>query len=418
MTAVNVGESARRSTLLANSAVLSSAMVAVSAANYLLNVVLARLLDPTEFGDVSLLVNLVLMGSLVAATVQMVASKAVAAAPARRAAVQVALGRAALVAGGAVFAVLGGGAWVWAGALHASTPWMFVILALGLPVYFNQAVHRGLLQGELRFGRLALSYGVEAFVRVAVTLGLVLAGFGVIGAAVGISVSFIASGLVARVGRLPSAERGGGLAGLGMRSAVVGAIALLVGQTVVNTADLVLAKATFDPVTAGIYASAALVGRAIFFVAASVTASVFPLVARAEISAVELRRTVRRAVGLVALVGLVGTVGIALFGGGVVVVAFGPGYADAQPLLVPYALATSLFAVASLLAAVEVAAGRVGAAFALVAASLAQTAVLAIWGSSPSHLAWLQVATMAGAVVAVAVVRSQGFHSDIKRYKV
>lgn len=406
MTTVNTPPTVRRSTLLTNSVILSSATLAVSAANYLLNVVLARLLDPTQFGDVSLLVNLVLMGSLVAATVQMIASKAVAAAPERRGAVRVVLGRAVLVAGGVALVLLGGGAWVLAGVLQASTPWMFVILAFGLPVYFAQAVHRGLLQGELRFGRLALSYGVEAFVRVVVTLGLVLAGFGVIGAAVGISLSFVASGLVARVGRLSPADRGAGLGDLGLRSAVFGAIALLIGQTVVNTADVVLAKAYFDPATAGIYAAAALVGRAIFFVAASVTASVFPLVARADIAPAELRRTVRRAVGLVVLVGVAGTGGIAAFGGAVVVAAFGQGYAAAQPLLVPYALATSLFAVASLLAAVEVAAGRAGAAVALVVASLVQTGVLAIWGTSPLALAWLQVATMAGAVVAVAVVRS------------
>jgi len=43
--------------LLANSALLSTTAVAVSAANYLLNVALARMLPPDEFGDVSLVVT-------------------------------------------------------------------------------------------------------------------------------------------------------------------------------------------------------------------------------------------------------------------------------------------------------------------------------------------------------------------------
>jgi hypothetical protein len=165
MTAVSERPAVRRGSLLANSAMLSTTAVAVSAANYLLNVGLARMLPPAEFGDVSLVVNIVLVGSLVAATLQLVASKATASAPGERDAVRVVLVRAALVVGAVVLLGLVGGAWLLAGALNASSPWLFVILGAGLPVYFVQAVHRGILQGELRFARLALTYGVEAGVR-------------------------------------------------------------------------------------------------------------------------------------------------------------------------------------------------------------------------------------------------------------
>jgi O-antigen/teichoic acid export membrane protein len=390
--------------LLANSALLSTTAVAVSAANYLLNVALARMLPPDEFGDVSLVVNMVLAGSLVAATLQLVASRATAATPAARDRIRVLLVRAALAVGAVTFLALAGGARQLADWLSASTPWLFVVLGLGLPVYFVQAVHRGILQGELRFSRLALSYGTEALIRVGVTLALIAAGFGVLGASIGVAASFIASGLVARVKPTGTGASHVGI-DLGLRSAVLGATVLLVGQTVVNTADLLIAKARFDPTTAGVYAAAALVGRALVFVSAAVLSSVFPVLARDEIAEVERRRALRSGLVLVAAVGLVGTVAVGVLGHLLVSVAFGPGYAGAEPLLVPYALATALFALANLLAAAEVARRRIAAAVALAAGALVQTGVLTLWGSTPGALVWLQVGAMAATLVAVAVTR-------------
>lgn len=411
MTAVDV-RPARRGSLLANSAMLSTTALAVSAANYLLNVVLARWLPPAEFGDVSLVVNVVLVGSLVAATLQLVASRATASAPAARDAARRILVRGALVVGAVTLAGLGGGAWLLADALNASTPWLFVVLGLGLPVYFVQAVHRGVLQGELRFGRLALSYGVEAAARVGVTVALVAAGFGVLGAAVGVAVSFVASAAVARVRPLAAAAPTIDVAALGLRAAVAGATVLLIGQTVVNTADLVISKARFDPATAGVYAAAALVGRALVFLSSSVVSSVFPVVARDGISAGERRRAILGAVALTVAIGVVGTLGVALGGHLLIAVAFGEGYAGAEALLVPYALATALFALANLLASVEVARRRIAAAVVLSAGALAQTVVLAVWGSTPQALAWLQVVAMAVTALAVAIAHLRGACRD------
>lgn len=411
MTAATERPPVRRGSLLANSAMLSATALAVSAANYLLNVALARLLAPADFGDVSLVVNIVLVGSLVAATLQLVASKATASAPEQRDAVRVTLVRSALGVGAVVLLGLSGGAWLLAGALNASSPWLFVILGAGLPVYFVQAVHRGILQGELRFARLAVTYAVEATVRVAVTIGLVLAGAGVLGAAFGVSVSFVASALVARVAPLAPAGAGGATV-LGLRSAVFGATVLLAGQTVVNTADLVIAKARFDAGTAGVYAAAALVGRALVFVSSAVVSSVFPVVAKDGVTAAERRRAVQGAFGLVLAVGVAGTAAVGLGGHALVAIAFGPGYAGAEELLVPYALATSLFALANLLASVELARHRLASAVALTSGALAQTLVLTVWGTSPSALAWLQVAAMAATIVAVAAVRWRTIRVD------
>ena len=391
-------------TVITGTALLSATMLMVSAANYGLNLVLARLMSPAEFGDATLAITLVLAAAVVAATLQLVASKAVASAPETLEGVRRSLVRGALVAGLVVLAGMGGGAWLLADLLNASTPWMFVLIAVGLPIYFVQAVHRGVLQGQLRFSRLALTYGVEAGVRVVVVLVLVIAGLGVIGASIGILLSFVASAVVARGQRVPRDERGAAVPWAVLRATVMAAVILLVGQSLMNYADLVLAKAVFAPQVAGVYAAAAVLGRAVFFISWSVVHSVFPVIASASTSPAQRTRAITVAIGIIAAVGAAATTASALWGEAAISFAFGEDYAAAAALLVPYSLATSLFAIANLLAAARVALGLSDAPLVLLAGAVAQTIVLVLWGTTPAALVWLQVAGTGVTVVAMAVL--------------
>lgn len=388
-------------TVLTGTALLSTTMLAVSAANYALNFVLARLLDPAEFGDASLAITLVLAAAVIAATLQLVASKSVAADPESLEAVRRTLVRGALVAGAVAVLVLGGGAWLIADALSVSTPWMLVIVSLGLPIYFVQAVHRGALQGQLRFGRLALSYGVEAAVRVIVVLALVVAGLGVIGASVGILLSFVASAAIARARGGDRSPRPQGVAWSVVRGAVVAAVVLLLGQTLLNNADLIIAKAVLDAPTAGVYAAAAVLGRSVFFVSWSVVHVVFPVIASVSSTPEQRRRAFATAVAIIAGVGGAAVGLAALAGEPLVRVLFGDAYAAAGALLVPYLVATSLFALANLLAAADLARGHIAAPAVLAVGAVLQTVALALWARSPEALVWGQVIGTAVIVLAL-----------------
>lgn len=391
-------------TVLTGTALLSTTMLAVSAANYGLNFVLARLLDPAEFGDASLAITLVLAAAVIAATLQLVASKSVAADPASLEAVRRTLVRGALAAGAVAVLVLGGGAWIIADALSVSSPWMLVIVSLGLPIYFVQAVHRGALQGQLRFARLALSYGVEAAVRVIVVLVLVVAGLGVIGASVGILLSFVASAAIARARGGDRSPRPQGVAWSVVRDAVVAAIVLLVGQTLLNNADLFIAKAVLDAPTAGVYAAAAVLGRSVFFVSWSVVHVVFPVIASVSSTPSQRRRAFATAVAIIAGVGGVG-VGVALLArDGLMSVVFGDDYAAAGSLLVPYLVATSFFALANLFAAADLARGYRAGPVVLAIGAVVQTVALALWARTPEALVWGQVAGTAAIVIALATL--------------
>jgi len=388
-------------TLLSGTALLSTTMVLVGAANYGINLVLARVLEPAEFGDASLAITLVLAAAVIAATLQLVASKMIAADPLSIEPVRRTLVRGALGAGIVVVAVLGGGAWLIADALSVSTPWMLVLIAAGLPVYFVQAVHRGALQGQLRFERLALSYGAEAAVRVGVVLALVAAGFGVIGAAIGIFLSFVASAAIARARPRGGGERAIAAPWSQLRATVVIAMVLLLGQTVLNNADLIIAKALFDPETAGVYAAAAVLGRSVFFVSWSVVQVVFPLIASATASRSQRARAFALAVAVIVGVGAAAVAITAAVGEGLIVTLFGEAYGTAAGLLGLYLVATSVFAVANLLATVDLARGRSAGAIVLACGAVLQTVALVLWARDPEQLVVGQVIGTSAIVLAM-----------------
>ena len=384
---------------LRGAAILSSTVLAASAGNYVLNIATARFLEPAEFGDANLAVNLVLVSAAVAATLQLAAARVVAAgtgSPAR-------LARWALALGAAFAVTLAGGSRWLADVLSTSTPWMFVVVGAGLPVYFAQAVARGSLQGRMRLGRLAASYAAEAATRLAVSFALLAAGAGVVGVAVGITASFVASALVT-LRRRPSVE-GGEAPAAELRSVTATASVLLVGQVVIANGDVVLAKWLLAPDVAGAYAGAALVGRSLFFLSWPVVHSTFPVVAAAT-SAAARRAATRRATALVTVACSAGVGALAVAGPRTAPLLLGESSAGAVGLLVPYAIATTAFAVANLLAGIGLAAGRRAAPLALAAGAVLQTALLLGAGDDPADLVRAQIIAMAVTLVAVGIAHA------------
>lgn len=377
--------------LASRTAVLSITMLGVSAGNYLLNIGMARLLPAAEFGDANLAINLVLLSSALAAMLQMVAARSVAGGS-HAPAVRHRLRRWAKILGLIVAAGLIVFAPVLRVALQTRTSSMFVLIGIGLPVYLIQAVDRGLLQGQLRIPRLALSYAVEAGVRVLIGFALILAGFGVTGACVAICLSFIGSGLVAR----PDAERRaayGESAELALRRTSAGALLLLSGQVLISTGDVLIAKWAFDPVRAGAYAAMALIGRAPFFLSWAVVNAAFPTAAQKSATPADRRRTLFMSIGL--LVGLSSACVLAIVATGrwTLPLLLGDSHQFGLGLLTAYCLATTIFSVANLLASMDLAVEDLGSPALLLAGGLLQTGLL-FTATSPAEMVTVQVVAM------------------------
>ena len=396
------------------SATLAGAMLIASAANYLLNLCLARWMSPDEFGDANLMVTLMLACSAVAVALQLLTARRVSTtgddagqAGDSHAGVRRQSLRRAWIIGGVIGSVVVIGAPTLRTATSSASAVPFVILAVGIPMYLAQAVERGVLQGQLRFGRLALTFLVEAATRLAATLGAVALGFGVVGATTGLSISFLASWSAARPTRPPTTAVANSRTtsrttlrsdtnGLARRAAGATSI-LLLAQIIINNGDVVLAKIMFDADSAGVYAVVALIGRGVFFLTWSIVMAAFPMAARDGSRAV-----VRRAVLMVATLSATATAAVAIVMPRLTGVIFGDEYLSASGEFARYAVATSLFAVANVIATLELASGRGTAAAVVLFGAVAQTAVLLTAGS-PTAMVDVQIGAM-GAVSAATII--------------
>lgn len=451
-TGLGDGPSIRRQ-LASSSAVLSAAVIAVSGANYLLNVVLARALTPSEFGDAALIVTLMLVLTAVAVTLQLCTAREVVLNPQSTDATRASLGQRATSLG----AWIGFTLFVTSPALkllfNTDSFLPFAVLALSIPWYLRQSVDRGILQGQQRFVGLAGTFVLEGAVRLGAGLFLLSVGVGSLTAAISLSASFGATALLSTIlvkPRRSASHTSRGLATTRTVDAIgaeptdghrheagsqgtpryvkdlacaaqetvsthhqaqsttpiaAAATTLLIGQVLINNGDILLAKFAFEPEQAGLYASVALIGRAIFFASWAIANAAFPLIADPALSPIARRRIRSAATTAVAAFGFGAAALMVPLGPTICRLLFGASYAGTGDLLAPYALATALFAVANLLATLDVAIGKAFSAVLVLCAAVWQTVVLGVFASSPRSMILLQIMLMG-----ILTILLGGFH--------
>jgi O-antigen/teichoic acid export membrane protein len=340
--------------MLTGSALLLISMTVVNAGNYLFNLILGRWLGPVVFADLSLMVTILLMVTLITSTLQTTAAKFAAVYSATNDVTRLAglrrwAGRWAWGLGLAFSLVIAVGSPFLQKFFHTQSFWPFVMLAVVMPPYLVMGIDRGLLQGQTRFGLLALSYQAEMWVRLVAALAFVAVGWAVNGAVAGLSLSLVASWLVARQVRrgLPAQARLDPAARKKVTFFMVPTGAALIGQIFINNSDILIVKHFFATQTAGEYAALALIGRVVFFATWSVVAVMFPLVAQKYQKGEAHRYLLGLSLGLVGVVSG-GIIAATLIAPEFIVgVLFGEAYLAIAPLLWLYAIATMLYALSN-----------------------------------------------------------------------
>lgn len=340
--------------LLFGSAGLVIAIMAVNAGNYGLNLLLAKVLDPALFGDASLMVTVLLITGVLAATLQLTTSVAIVKDPDGRDGSLDAMRLLANRYGFGAALLLGTASPVATALLQIESPWALVTMAAGLPIHMQLAVERGRLQGDLRLGRLAATFIAEGVARTAATLLVVSISPNVTTLAIALNLGFVGGYLLCRPNR-------GSLSWLDLRRPLdrppVGSLgATVVAVTLLTNLDVLAAKAVFDPATAGSFAALALGGRIVFFASWTMQQALLPLVIAEESPlSRELRVRLFLAGNATACAVLV-AVGW-LWADVWVGVAFGGSYPEVVALFGPYAFGTGLIAVAGAIAVIASSAG-------------------------------------------------------------
>ena len=264
--------------ILSGSLIMLIGSVFVSLANFGYNIGVARLLGPADFSHAAAAVTILMLISAITLAFQLVCTKLVAKSE-------------SVEAKAAVFQLLHKKSW-WVGLglgasmlfassalssyLRLSSPWVIILLSVGLTIYIPLGVKRGGLQGTCRFRGLSCNMAAEAVVKFVGAIVLIKMGFGVLGAVAAISGSVIFAYL------LPDAahelrSKAVNVAGKLQLGETVQAIVFFVGQVIISNIDILMVKHYFPPDLAGVYAAIALVGRLLYFGAWSIVSAMFPV---------------------------------------------------------------------------------------------------------------------------------------------
>ncbi len=328
----------------------------VNGGNYLYNLLLGRILGPAAFSDAAILITLLLILSFIGMTFQIVTAK-----------------YAVLLEGSlllsfiklitkyaAVLGVLFGLSIVFFYQdlqllFHTKTASMFFIFGFGIPVYFIMSVNRGLYQGQNVLSKLATTYQTEMASRLLVTIAAIYLLPGVpssIIVASGIVLSFVfgvfpfQKVILEGVKTVETPEID--------KKSITSFFALTafyeLTQIIINNSDIILVKHFFDSEQAGLYASLALIGRVVYFVAWMFVMLLLPKVIQMKKDNQDTLPILLKYVGYIVLLSTSIVLFTALFPEFVVGIMFGKEYLSISFLLWKYALATSLFAVANIFA--------------------------------------------------------------------
>ncbi|HZD95512.1 MAG TPA: hypothetical protein VE133_14715, partial [Candidatus Sulfotelmatobacter sp.] len=251
------------------------------------------------------------------------------------------------------------------------------------------------------FPRLGGNFILEALTRFAVGAGLVIAGYGVLGAVGAISAAVITAYFLPRIP--PQLRVKPETAAPPSFAEAVQAIVFFVGQVIINNIDILLVKHFFPSDPAGVYAAIAQIGRLLYFAAwFGVVNAMFPVTAAAKD---ENRKTHGIGLPLLLVFGIsIAFVAIAsLFPHLIMGVIFGSRFMDIGWLLALYAIATGLYSLSVVFIAYEMSRRIANTGWLQLMFSLALVLGIGLFHHSLREVIMVRVVLMAAMLVLVCV---------------
>lgn len=330
-------------------------MILVNAGNYLINLALGRVLGPAAFAEASVIATIVLMLSFLAVGIQLTSAKF----SASQSNVSLRnkttnwicnkVNKISLIISGLMLLMC---PWIQQYLYFESiTP--LVVIAIGLPMFFNLSVKRGWLQGTDQFKKLAWSYVFEMILRLSITFIALMIALYLFDSmtTLAVSIGFLASFFVAFFFKLEQSEA---MISGEQRTNIVKFIGIIglyeLSQIIINNSDVILAKHFFDPTEAGLYAAIALIGRVVYFGTWTIVTLLFPKVIQKERDGLPHNKLFWSALAIVGSIGAVIVLACYFFPTLIISVLFGNEYLVVSDLLWIYAISTTLFACANVFA--------------------------------------------------------------------
>lgn len=332
--------------LFRSSGLLFGAFMISSVFNYLFQIVMGRLLGPGQYGLLNALLSLMMVLGVPIGTLLMVVSRKAAGYKAKgdygaAKALFEQVNKKVLAAGGIGLAVFLACSPLIRDYLNA--PALIPVALLGFAAFASLPgpVNTAMLQGLQDYKWLGISMALAGPARVAFSALPVSAGFGVSGAVAGL----IAAGVFGWVityfplrGRLAAAAESPAGEHLPF-SRVMPVFVANLAFAVMTQADMLLVNRYFQGHEAGVYASAAILGRAVMYIPGSIVLAMFPMVSETKALNKSGGRLLFKALLATSVFSGGGALLFYFSPGWTMGTFFGAGYLEAAPLLKYFGLA-------------------------------------------------------------------------------
>ncbi|KJU84560.1 capsular polysaccharide biosynthesis protein [Candidatus Magnetobacterium bavaricum] len=386
---------------LKSSSLLFVGMMAANIINYLFQLTMGRMLDIKTYGEMNTLMSILMLLSFPVSSVTVFLTK--------RLSHNFALARYDVIKGliaktyrgvlivGVITFIVGSLFSTWISSilqLDGVLPVILLFVAIG--IYVMVPINSAILQGIHRFRMLSFLAAISSFLKYALCVALVVAGFGLNGIMVGLMLSYVLTVYISDIPIRAELKSPGWSSGNNHEDASDVSLSFLIPVTAANLAfavfsqmDLILVKYFFSPTDAGIYSSAAIIGRSVMYVPLAIVTSLFPMVASSR----------ARAETTVTLIVKALTITLALSGGGAVILYavpeliislfFGAKFMSASKLIGLYAMAMLPIALIIVLLNYNLARNKTGFAYVTLLCAIAQVAGIFAFHNELVNVLWV-----------------------------
>ena len=383
----------------------------VNALNYGLNLILGRWLGPEIFAETNILATLVLILSFAGIAIQLTVANQIA----RYAGnthkqkefynwIERQILKISMVA--SILAIVGSAPL--SAFLQMQGSFELITIAIGIPFYFLLCARRGYYQGAQEFKRFSLTFIVETFGRLTITLLILSAAlyWNPEYAVLSIALGFLASFLFAFIYTLKHISFVWQKIAYSFKSKEIVYFVMAISmyelsQILINNCDVILVKHYFDDFQAGLYASIALIGRIVYFGTWTIVTLLFPKVIEKEKKGESHILLFYNSLAIVSGCGAIITL-VCLWQGDLILnILFGGNFVEVHPLLWKYALSTTLFATANVFAYYYMSLKNYLPVIISLMAGLIQILFISIMNGSLLEIVYVQIAVMSGLLLSM-----------------
>jgi glycosyltransferase involved in cell wall biosynthesis/O-antigen/teichoic acid export membrane protein len=328
------------------------AIAGVNVSNFVFHIFVSRLLGPAHYGVVGALLSILSLLAVPVGAAQLAVTQAVIGHDSTGLPFSLRKVTLRAFAGGLIAAaVLACIIPVLDSFLHIESPWPLLLVGVWIPLATVGAVLQGALIGEYRFRSVAFAMFVGGGpVRLILGAGLVLAGFGVIGAVTAtlLAQAFTTGSLLYSARREMRSNHGGPIIRTSIRDMSL-SIGSLASYTTLIGVDTFLARHFFSASVSGKYAAGAVAAHIALFVPGAIVTVAFPHLVDGKGISAQSRKTFAQALKITTVLGIVVAGSLTVLSGIVVQLLFGSSYAGATSIVGVLSFASAAIGVLTLL---------------------------------------------------------------------